>query len=433
MHKQTHMSSSGAPHLSTCPPDDARLVDGLVRAVLRQTPLPLLSLDALGGTAERHAQLVASLARCPRLPHAAYVQTLVTTLHDLCADDDVRESYAELLGSVLGGATPTGYATYRLTTGDEVCVWQSRLFSDVSAVVWPAAALLVDVLVGAHRDAALAGLLSRRVVLELGAGTGLAGLVVAAACHDAARVLLTDGEASAVAHMRRNVDANAGALRVPVAATQLEWDAFGLCGSGSGASHDDADEDARLVIDAMSVAAGQRDDDGSSDGVGSGGGGGLLVIGSDLVYEPAAMPALAATLRRLLLQPMESRGGGALEAPPAQCDDPHESCSRDATSAVRRDLSHAHSPAAPDYGGALAVAARSGRRAALLATTRRNADTYAAFTAALCAAGLVHADVTDEAAALVAATGGGVIRGGGGEGASRDFAWDIRVGLVQAG
>ncbi len=69
-----------------------------------------------------------------------------------------------------------------------------------------------------------AALLSGACVVDLGAGCGLAGLAVAR-CAGAARVVLTDFNATTVANLRHNADANAGACSdVQLSVQSVDWD-----------------------------------------------------------------------------------------------------------------------------------------------------------------------------------------------------------------
>lgn len=132
---------------------------------------------------------------------------------------------------------------------------------ETGSVLWSAGCALF----GLVAVGALDGLLSGHV-LELGAGTGIVGLGVARRGMEVNRVTLTDGQPAVVGNLQHNVDATAslGALAVPLEARFLEW--------GSPELH-------KL----------------SSEGVD-------VIIGSDLVYDPGCLPALASVLR-LLLKP----------------------------------------------------------------------------------------------------------------------------------
>eukprot|EP00873_Tetraselmis_striata_P033106 jgi/Tetstr1/453370/TSEL_040359.t1 len=82
-----------------------------------------------------------------------------------------------------------------------LCLQQRRSLG-VGWQLWPAARVLADLLVASP------ALVHGKRVLELGAGCGLCGLVAAAL--GASAVELTDGAEQVVAHLRRNVEANAG-------------------------------------------------------------------------------------------------------------------------------------------------------------------------------------------------------------------------------
>lgn len=83
--------------------------------------------------------------------------------------------------------------------------------------LWPSAALLSRFVLCAPQT------VSGKRVLELGAGTGLSGIVAAGLCSPAC-VTLTDLAGSVLANLQRNVAANLKAFgAVPVLAAELSW------------------------------------------------------------------------------------------------------------------------------------------------------------------------------------------------------------------
>lgn len=83
--------------------------------------------------------------------------------------------------------------------------------------LWPSAALLARFVLDAPQT------VSGKRVLELGAGTGLSGIVAAGLCSPAC-VTLTDLPGAVLANLQRNVRANLGAFgSVPVTAAPLSW------------------------------------------------------------------------------------------------------------------------------------------------------------------------------------------------------------------
>lgn len=89
-----------------------------------------------------------------------------------------------------------------LATVDRENSWLSRL--DGMSQVWPGALLLADYIL--EHEAHFAGC----VGMEVGAGTGFAGLVLA---QMARRVFLTDHDAAVLCNCRTNVEANASMFR----------------------------------------------------------------------------------------------------------------------------------------------------------------------------------------------------------------------------
>jgi predicted nicotinamide N-methyase len=390
----------------------------VARCVQRQLPLRELRLEVVPGADETsHAALQRALRSARTLPQAGYVRVVVGRLLELAAAaPDAQEGWYDLLGAVEAGALPTGCHTYFLREPARVsplcrargiAVFHSALLSDVSSTVWPAALLLADAVValGRRHPAAFAG----RPMVELGAGSGLSGQLVAAThAVPVSRVLLTDGDVASTARLRDHLrsngcgggnDCNDGGGRggPVVTAAVLEWASFASSGSADGGA-----EDGGLLGEPS-----QR----------------RVVIGSDLVYDPAALRPLAGTLRRLL-----SATDG--------CGEETGACLTDAS-------------AGGNGGGGFATLLEGSF--GVVATTVRNPETYRAFLSALEAAGLLYRDVTTAVNSWIPADGGSVVdtrvpgapaEGGACAGAANavDGAlpapaavkWDIRVAIVTA-
>jgi len=111
-----------------------------------------------------------------------------------------------------------------LHTGALVGFWEEQRFLSepknrvsYGLALWPAAIAL------AHDVAARAGELAGRRVLELGAGTGLPGIVAASL---GARVVQTDRNEPALALARRNAERNGGAVASRVEHRLADWEAW---------------------------------------------------------------------------------------------------------------------------------------------------------------------------------------------------------------
>lgn len=131
--------------------------------------------------------------------------------------------------------------------------------NDVALRVWEAGATLAEyVLQNPH-------VVTHRRVVELGAGVGLTGLVMAAC--PAAHVYCTDFTEMCLGNLQHNIN---GALRISCG--YLEWEAFG-----------NFQEDARLEHTAEMIA---RAD---------------LLVAADVVYDVSAIPALVQTFKRFFL------------------------------------------------------------------------------------------------------------------------------------
>lgn len=151
-----------------------------------------------------------------------FMRHVITTLerNALEVHDRIYEEFAQLVNAPAHGQ---GYAwkhfeLWRCGVQDTVSIRQSEtIISDGTTGLhsWQAAAALAEWCV--VNQSRLRG----RTVVELGAGTGLTGLVVAKACSPA-RVVLTDGNEKVLALLRENVAENCqNGERVEV--TALDW------------------------------------------------------------------------------------------------------------------------------------------------------------------------------------------------------------------
>ena len=392
-------------------------MESLLAVSLLRAGAPPAALAAAWGPAglqhEAQEALVRLLRSCPRAPDAAFLRRFVDAvaavggaggdewalhdgLYELAAAQPTATAPTADAGppaeqTVARGAYLSFYLHPALLDGCDAgaaprtttlarplaSVFRSTTFSDVSTTTWPAALALVDAVglaAWATAGAADARLLARwrrlwsgvRVV-ELGAGTGLAGLCIAslsertrawreqpgdsAAGLRVAALTLTDGDPRSVALMRANADANG----LPtVRCLELNWG------------------DAAPPSELLEEPEGQQP---------------YAVIGSDVVYDPRAVQPLVSTLCALLLR--DRRGTAAA---------PVGAAAAPVSATPARDLTAA-------LDAVLGAGCEAGHRRpfGLLANARRNAATYEALEAALDASELSWLDVTAELARLAAA------------------------------
>lgn len=302
-------------------------------------------------------------------------------------------------------------------------------------------------------------------VIELGAGTGLASLLAARALQqsqleDSQRsqpfhFVATDGDRAGVQRCSENILHNAGWMRsggtdapVSLTAAVLDWStAVCACGGcrqsvgeavrGRDASEEGTCEGAPLTSDAL------RDPDLGDPSTGSAGSAAAssappmpllsaalwdrasLLCGSDLVYGHDAIEPLARLLCAFLCCGGGRGFGGGEEAPyeaellPGRgVEGPEAAAVLDALAAgidggrcLGCGCSWGSSRAAEEgaarpvlEGGAACPRAP---RLALLSTTRRTAETYGRFVAALARHGLAYVDVTEALGLRLRASGGG--------------------------
>lgn len=140
---------------------------------------------------------------------------------------------------------------------------------------WEAALALCDYILTAQQAAALCS-----TVIEVGAGTGLVGLV-AASHFGPTSLILTDGDAEIVAGLQQTIDRNMATLQ------RLEG------GTAAAPSH------AQLTARAMKLYWGD-DSDFSALVQATPPNAPALILAADVTYDAAAAPALIATFARLI-------------------------------------------------------------------------------------------------------------------------------------
>jgi hypothetical protein len=415
----------------------------LAVALLRAAAPPAALAAAWGPHPSPSAQseLVRLLRSCPRAPDAAFLRRFVdavaagsSSAGSAQEDGDgwsLHDGLYELAASPLGELTgaPLGssgdgafisYFVHPAFDGDDAAapraslsrplasVWRSTTFSHVSTGVWPAALALVDAVglaawaAGAAADARLERwrrLWSGVNVVELGGGTGLAGLCLAALSDrrraaattglDVSALTLTDGDPRAVALMRANADANG--LQVAVRCRELHW-------GDAAAAH-------------LLEGEGEEGADGEGGRQSRGGSGAScdVVIGSDVCYEPSAVQPLVATVRALLRR---GRGRGGAAAAASSAGAAAATATATAAALPAATTTAAAAPPARNLTAALDAVlgddeaagppSRTRRPFGILANARRNAATYGALEAALDKSGLAWLDVTAELASLAA-------------------------------
>jgi len=153
-----------------------------------------------------------------------------------------------------------GYRTFEVSGSGCVVLRVTKFIggdAETGCVLWSPGCLLFGLISTGSLDEWVTG-----HVLELGAGTGVAGLSAARRGFPVTRVTLTDGQPAVVDNLQHNINATGKlqALAVPTSASMLTWGTMDLS-----------------PLEPIDV-----------------------VIGSDLIYDPPSVPLLASLLRRLL-------------------------------------------------------------------------------------------------------------------------------------
>ncbi|KAG7397978.1 hypothetical protein PHYBOEH_011907 [Phytophthora boehmeriae] len=114
------------------------------------------------------------------------------------------------------------HVSYSIPSADSALVVTCRVasvFNEVGLKLWEAGWLLAEYAIAHESD------FRGRNVLELGAGVGFSGMVLACICP-ANRVVLTDYAPNVMQNLRYNVEINASKFRCPVDVQTLDWDTW---------------------------------------------------------------------------------------------------------------------------------------------------------------------------------------------------------------
>ncbi|DBA02854.1 TPA: hypothetical protein N0F65_006644 [Lagenidium giganteum] len=207
-------------------------------------------------------------------PHKSYVyrfiktvtDTLEATNHEVC-DDLMGELMVFVLQSKLAQDAISDEDMHHVSftvprpSPAETTVVTCRVatvFNEVGLKIWEAGWFLADYIVAFPEQ------FRGRVVLELGAGVGLTGLVLAKCRAHPARVVLSDYAPLVMQNLRYNIELNASDLDCPVDAVTLDWEKW----------EPEEDGDASMRPD--------------------------ILLAGDCVYDVAAFPALMTVLHAFL-------------------------------------------------------------------------------------------------------------------------------------
>ncbi|KAG7387590.1 hypothetical protein PHYPSEUDO_013984 [Phytophthora pseudosyringae] len=114
------------------------------------------------------------------------------------------------------------HVSYTVPTADASVVVTCRVasvFNEVGLKLWEAGWLLAEYVI-AHESE-----FRDRKVLELGAGVGFTGMVLACVCRSS-RVVLSDYAPNVMQNLRYNVEINSGKFICPVDVQTLDWDTW---------------------------------------------------------------------------------------------------------------------------------------------------------------------------------------------------------------
>jgi hypothetical protein len=246
-----------------------RSVQRLAASILRAAPL----VDLRGSLGD--AEVVFAAARrldetAPRLPSAAYMIALAEAMHELHRSNAESAEAVEALFAIAARAGRASYLTFSRADGRSWTVRCTAALSDIATRVWPASLGLVDAV--AELASSFPALLVGKHVLELGAGTGLAGVALCRGGMSAAPAAytLTDGSEESIAFMAESWGINpprSGEL-VQAGIERLSWG-----------------EDASSLRRAS------------------------VFLGSDLAYDPAIIDDLTLTLAIALAQEHDAEHG----------------------------------------------------------------------------------------------------------------------------
>ncbi|KAJ8556613.1 hypothetical protein ON010_g9353 [Phytophthora cinnamomi] len=114
------------------------------------------------------------------------------------------------------------HVSYTVPTADSSVVVTCRVasvFNEVGLKLWEAGWLLAEYAIAHESD------FRGRTVLELGAGVGFSGMVLACVCRSS-RIVLTDYAPNVMQNLRYNVEINASKFLCPVEVQTLDWETW---------------------------------------------------------------------------------------------------------------------------------------------------------------------------------------------------------------
>ncbi|OWZ09735.1 hypothetical protein PHMEG_00017521 [Phytophthora megakarya] len=114
------------------------------------------------------------------------------------------------------------HVSYTVPAADSTVVVTCRVasvFNEVGLKLWEAGWLLAEYVI-AHESE-----FRDRTVLELGAGVGFTGMVLACVCHSS-RIVLTDYAPNVMQNLRYNAEINSSKFLCPVEVQTLDWETW---------------------------------------------------------------------------------------------------------------------------------------------------------------------------------------------------------------
>ncbi|GMF54281.1 unnamed protein product [Phytophthora fragariaefolia] len=133
------------------------------------------------------------------------------------------------------------HVSYTVPTADSSVVVTCRVasvFNEVGLKLWEAGWLLAEYAIAHESD------FRGRKVLELGAGVGFTGMVLACVCRSS-RIVLTDYAPNVMQNLRYNVEINSSKFICPVEVQTLDWETW------QPTDHDDERPDVLLAGDCV--------------------------------------------------------------------------------------------------------------------------------------------------------------------------------------
>ncbi|KAH3745095.1 protein-lysine N-methyltransferase EEF2KMT [Pelomyxa schiedti] len=204
-------------------------MEGVLRDVRRMGNVQkvseaLANMTSLGNQDQFYNEVLCDRVICDYPPSRVYMRSVLKS-YITCLEatgNEINEGILDRFFSLMGSDDPgvengPCYRSYTLGDGKIFTIRSNQHFNPVGLLPWPAGYHLAEHIMN-HP-----GIVQGKTVIELGAGVGFTGLVIASTCQPK-RVILTDYLSSVLVNLQHNIDLNKPLCTSPVTAVECDWD-----------------------------------------------------------------------------------------------------------------------------------------------------------------------------------------------------------------